>query len=251
MNKSTKKLKAFTLIEILIATGIFSVVMVMTSGVISQSSGYQSKLQASRAVSEESRKIADAVSRDLRLADGNLEIKLNSSDASVATFKSGVVLFQCASSCKYIDSATATAPDNVPQNLSENPANYKANALIVFSGDKYIFYHSVGGFIYSRTMAKAEIASWSDATGALRIHNASAKSIFSLMVNTDPFKVSSADMTNSLGFIGYTAADNATSIQSYVGYYIHTQTADYDNLAPFRRSETYIRSMITVRNYAK
>ena len=76
MNKTCDK-KGFTLIEILVSTAMFAVLMVMTTSIIIQSVGYQSKLRAIRAASQESRRIADMLTRDIHSANRKIDYSAN------------------------------------------------------------------------------------------------------------------------------------------------------------------------------
>jgi len=62
--------KGFSLFEILVAGAIFAMVMVIATGVIAQMSGYNKKIRVSKMVSEETRKLAEQISADVRSAVG-------------------------------------------------------------------------------------------------------------------------------------------------------------------------------------
>jgi len=72
--KCNFKQKGFTLIEILVATTIFALVMVITTGVVSRSSAFNSKLRVQRQIQEEILRIADMITRDIRSANASGKI---------------------------------------------------------------------------------------------------------------------------------------------------------------------------------
>lgn len=122
--------KGFTLIEVLIATAIFAVVMIMTTAVVSQSVGFQSKIRAVRQSSQESRKLADLISRDIRSAKGSFKIAFNTGTGpnQSVEFKNGMGVFGCiyGGGCKnYDDFLSGTSP---------------ANALVIADGKKLKIY---------------------------------------------------------------------------------------------------------------
>jgi prepilin-type N-terminal cleavage/methylation domain-containing protein len=99
-NKKKNTNPGFTLLEILIATGIFAIVMVITVGIVSQSAGFQSKIRAQRQTYEEVRRLSDQISQDIRSASvpGTVIAELNpdpSKPVPIAKFKGGLVLAQC------------------------------------------------------------------------------------------------------------------------------------------------------------
>jgi type II secretory pathway pseudopilin PulG len=72
MKINTKKTRAFTLIEILLAATIFSVIIIMATGTFSWASSYSSKLREMRKVNLSAREVVDDISRNIRLANGGI-----------------------------------------------------------------------------------------------------------------------------------------------------------------------------------
>lgn len=262
MIDSTQKFtKGFTLLEVLIATSIFSLVMVMTTGIISQSSGSQSKIAAIRVVSDESRNLSDTLSRDLRSANGVFKAKDSAGD--VVEFKNGVALVDChsgATKCKFVN-------DVDPTNVYQLSSDYPADALIIAqtdndSGEKIFKIYSngptVGTLPYSTVSLSAQTLKTSDPLVAngwyigdiLQLYNADG----TLLIGSNASQFSTDNLSETtINFSGYTASDvtKSADVQSYISYFINTKTKDYDNLQPTARAETSLRSMVTVRNYSK
>ncbi len=152
-----KKVSGFTLVEILIGTMIFAVVMVITTGVVGQSVGYQSKIRAIRQTSEESRKLADMVTRDVREANGEFSIQYN--DTATGTpktveYDSGLALFGCTeTSCSALTESTngSNADYNTAIGVVPLVATKPVNTIVVKSENKikvYISYRSRAQAIY-------------------------------------------------------------------------------------------------------
>lgn len=159
MNKTSKikKYSAFTLIEILIGTMIFAVVMVITTGVVGQSVGYQSKIRAIRQTSQESRRIAEMITNDVREANGEFSIQYTDTATGApktVEYDSGLALFGCTeSNCSVLTESTngsnadyVTAIDVVPLSAAKS-----VNTIVVKSENKikvYVFYRNRAQAIY-------------------------------------------------------------------------------------------------------
>lgn len=159
MDKTSKnkKYSGFTLIEILIGTLIFAAVMVMTTGAVGQSVGYQSKVRAIRQTSAESRRLAEMISRDVREARGDFTVAYTDSTGSQkAEYDSGLALFNCsATKCtvkteaKNIINEDITSANNI--NIVSPSELGSANTMLVKSENKikiYFFYRGTAQVIY-------------------------------------------------------------------------------------------------------
>lgn len=81
MKNSDKK--GFTLIEILIASVIFAMIMIMATGVFSLTSSYNSKIHETRAVLDDARSTASSISDDVRLSNGETKVKIGTTALKV------------------------------------------------------------------------------------------------------------------------------------------------------------------------
>lgn len=93
-----KNRKAFTLIEVLLATAILATILVMTTATVGQTSTYRGKLIETRKAGEAVRSVAEMLSSDLRekTVPGTLEYidPLTSASTSL-TFNGGVAQLYC------------------------------------------------------------------------------------------------------------------------------------------------------------
>lgn len=254
--------KGFTLIEILIATTIFATIMVMTTGVVAESSGYQMKLKAVRGVSEESRRLADLITRDIRSANTGGIIKANYTGSSgnrtyTLNYQQGLALFNCNDSSCYSRHFRGGTPDSsnaAPSNYSSGTSSLKANTLVIFraKGDgttEYKIYQNWDSKFYLYT------ADYSSTTPP------DLDSLLPTVQKTENV-ISSDDVATEITFGGYGKADctpnpaicpinsaQILKIQNYVMYYIHTKSVDFNNLPANSRAETELRSLITARSF--
>lgn len=252
--------KGFTLLEVLIATSIFAMVMIMTTGVIAQSTGYQTKTKAMSDTSEEAGRISDAIARDLKLADGWFNVQNLS--AQFNQFKNGVALTNSSGFVNY-----STPMNYVTDSAKLDTSHYLADTLLISTKDKIIIYTTKTGsqnIVYSRSFDKnASFFNGSDGWWTSQTNTLSLKSkgtqrnlfstyIFNNSANIISTSTGDSSLDTQVAFGGYTASNAAAAVkaQSYIAYYVHSLTKDFATLPPTSRSETFLRSMVTVRNYS-
>jgi len=235
--KFRQNLKAFTLLEVLIATAIFAVVMVMTSGIVAQSSGFQTKINVQKDAGEQTRWMADLISNDVRSAGKNLVIQVTS--GAFATYPSGVALFKC-DKRPPLDKCTAvfdTSPTNPPTDI----AAYSGNTLVV--RDK-----TSGAWIYYfDTRTKKAYRGQTSSSAVLM-----TQIILNIAVDRNKL-FDDSKFAPILSFGGFSptspSATGTIKQQSYVLFNIDVKTKNFGSLSPAKRAETSIRSMVTSRNY--
>ena len=219
--------KAFTLMEILISTAIFATVMVMAVGIFGQSSSYRGKITTMRAVSEDSKRLADMITRDIRTASVSVDVTAGNPTVK-KTFKGGVALLQCDTTCDFA----------YPYSYSVEAFSGLANMLIIVNKDSYIVYVQSGAFLY-RSSTQYTAPPSIDMLAAYNSTTAPANVI------------SSSDLDTPVSFAGY--APDSTSVilqQPYIQFDIISKTKNYDTLAPNARAQMEIRSSVTARSFA-
>jgi|GEM_PF-1901032 len=272
ISRTNKLNKAFTLLEVLIATSIFAVVMVMTTGVISQSATYQNKTKALRDSSEEVARISEMISRDLKAASGPFNLCDQSSKCHL--MKNGVAVLK--SNGTFLpDLKTPASPVRLSVD-DFSSTTYPASVLIINLGAsaKFRIYYSQAGSastpgkIYAKTYSDSYLKTnnWltpgiSSGYETLSITTPAPQKKNLLTTNliadgnviSTGIAVAAGDnlLDTTAGFTGYTASDvsGASLIQSYINFYVHSRTDGYDSLPPTDRAENYLRSMVTMRNY--
>jgi len=151
--KNHEKNRGFTLIEILIATAIFAMIMVITVSTFSWAAAYNGKLKEMRLTSRNGMKIAEDISSEIRLANGSpLGSKYGSDwykNYTERDIRSGeIVLMNCTKISRRdcglhsnLDAIKLSDSMKAPVNVSD--AN--ANALLIFQRSKkrMVLYQSV------------------------------------------------------------------------------------------------------------
>ncbi len=244
--KNKLKIKlGFTLIEILIATAIFSLLMVITSGIVAESSGYQAKIKALRSVSMETRKIADFISSEVRSADSFGTINyINVGGSKSSTYSASLAIFSCGLSyCDpvHVDDTEILAPGFAKSDRS----NLKGNVLITFVKENGV----TSAHILVYKSADEGKLYFEKVGGEVNLN-----SIVSLMTESDVY--SGKDETDGMGvgvavnFGGFAPAKSDTHQRhSYVTFLASAKTRGYDTLASAQRATASIRSMVVLRSY--
>lgn len=258
-----KKRSAFTLLEILIATTIFSIVMIMTSGIIAESSSYKEKIATTRDVSIIARRLADQISRDMHatVVPGNVNYGLGQAEPGNVSmsFKKGIALFYCsaASGCtpKHFTANSINEGENVV-GIGQDSTDLQANVFILFTKSDDPTLNLVR--VYGSTDVNDGVVYYREVT----IPIASALDINTLYFRSfDDDDIIAGESPSDGGietgvrisFGGYgpdtNSYDKILRIQPYVNFIIESKTRGYDNLGPKERALSRIRSMVTVRNY--
>jgi|GEM_PF-1629979 len=215
----TSKSKGFTFLEILIASSIFTVIMVITFGVLGQSAGYQAKLKAQHSVVSDAQNVAEMITRETKKARETGAVKTNNQTIDFE----GILILNCESyNCQ------------LPTTETE-----KVNTLILSQADSYKIYFATkvdqDSGIYYANIAKTndKVLEESD--------------IFNI-INTSNL-LSKADNWAKVDFWGVSKIADSSKEQSFVGFLVNIKTKSYDNLGPDRRAKISIRSLVTARNY--
>lgn len=113
-----KNIKGFTLIEILLAAAIFSVVILLATGTFSWASSYSSKLREMRKVNLSAREVVDDISRNIRIANGGIGyegsnecLQIKDKDGADQCLETSELIF-----LRYEQSSSSYMFVNVPRN---------------------------------------------------------------------------------------------------------------------------------------
>ena len=239
MTNNFKIKKAFSLLEILISSTIFALIMIMTTATIAQSSSYKNKLRAQREVSEDSRRLADQITRDVRNSTEKATIQIGS---TTKTFKNGLALLNChTGSCSFVND-TSLSNDIDYGNFFSSPFSfsYNANVLVATTKDGYRVYMTVKNSINSSGVYYKLFSGTSKLT---------SNDIVSMNV---PNQITSANNETVVNFGGFAPNDAlalGSSQQPFIQFYITSRTKDFDNLSTSERALTQIKSSVTSRSY--
>lgn len=223
--------KGFTLIEILIASVIFAMIMIMATGVFSLTSSYNSKIHETRAVLDDARSTASSISDDVRLANGETKVKIGT---TAPTIVKDLFLI-------------STKPDTgIPQSfgpeiVTDSP--YGSNAyyglgIVQRSKNKIILYRprfTNSNYQFYREEVILTDAAW-DA---------------GIVINGSPdpnYKLNSDGISMEVRLEGYTKIQDRTQ-QPYIKFKILAATEYFDTSPVTYRSKIEIQSTVESRDY--
>lgn len=232
--------KGFTLIEVLVATSIFAMIMIITMGTVAQSSTYRSKLKTMREVNEETRMLADQITRDVRSAGSQARINawdldVTPAGGAIKTFKNGLAILNCsASTCMFVNKSSSSGTVNNGSPFAV-PDSLNANTLIIATKDSYKIYVLANDnkSIYYVSVSLSTTLQWSTINS------------YRIAAN----KINSNE--TAINFGGFCPDDSNTSSveQPYVQFYISSRTVGYDSMPPGQRALAELRSTVTGRSY--
>lgn len=245
--------KAFTLLEILIATTIFSSVMIMTTGVVGQSTGYQAKLHANRGVYEESRRITEQISDDLRAANASGEIDFDDDNNGTTTlfdYKNGVAVFDCDYTSYLCNQVNHVSPADFNDSASSG------NTILIFSqgsdGQKNmkVYFSAQSAPSLNSKIYYREYKNISEPVSVAQVISTSNLGITGIIKDQYIFSgPDDSEIDSKVSFSGYAPCNIATfSEQPYVDYKVDVQTRGAD-LRASEKASTEIRTMITLRSF--
>jgi len=234
VEKTQKKLKGFTLLEVLIATSMFVVVLIITIGTVGFGAGFQGRIGQQKRVTDETSRISDLIERDIRGA--NAEIKV-AAGAQTYTFDHGLAEFVCIESCSLKNNNVASVE------LTNVDIADAANALVISANDSYKIYLSEGNkdkvaVVYykeiKKSLFKDDVLSGNDI----------------IMIRKSENQISSTKLETSIYFAGLASSmSGSTAQQDFVQFYIVSRSLDYNNAKVQNRAKSELRSIITSRRY--
>jgi len=231
---SAKKSKGFTLLEVLIATSMFVIVLVITIGTVGFGAGFQGRINQQKRVTDETRKLSDMITRDVQAARGEISV---GQGTDVYNFKSGLAEFACIESCLLKNDRVAQA------DLSGDALNQPANALVIASENSYKIYLSEGNKDKTPAIYYNEIKRTDISNNVLYSNEI-------MSVRSEKYLISSSKVDTTIAFGGLCASDNISPRQqSFVQYYVLSQTKNYSDVAVQNRARAEIRSTATSRSY--
>jgi len=234
--KNFKTKKAFTLIEILLATAIFAVIMIMVVATFSMTASYNNRLRETRRVGQEVRMIMDNLTKDIRLANGSAKFRFGSSPPlSIVE----VFIFRClTASCN--KSPAYDNPWRPP--LIDIPVD---NTLLILKKDekKAILYRleQVAGINHKLTRSEYTVPpnTWDE------------NLILKMSDFSNPVILQPDDQTINIWtyFGGFSPSKVFRIQQPFVEIYIIGETYDYNLQNPNMRAKFHLRTTVETRDY--
>ena len=223
------------MIEILISSAIFAVIMVMATAIFSMTSSYNSKIREIRTVTEDARSAASSISDDVRLANGEVNVTIG---ANPAKLMKDIFLIRVTSSGEARFLAPEIVTSSLPVENIYGSTNYYGLGVIQKNSNKVILYRprfvNDNYQLYREEFAISE-SSWN--TG--------------LIVNAVPGAISkvNSDRTSiEVRFSGYGVKVDK-KLQPYIRFQILAQTENFNSLQPTNRFKLEIKSTVESRDY--
>lgn len=280
---SRKYLTGFTLMELLIAATIFAAVLVIATGILGQSSSFRGKIKATREVSEDTKRLADMITRDVRSANitGTVRARVINNNYIDMTFKNGLALLNCPKQmqaadptvgCYFVDYSVANGAYLNEDSVLANLNGGVANTLIIFSNASgtpavKVYYsveetENINGAdvtynqLYYREFAgENSFCSYYSAASPNTpiIYNADHCPGPTCVYDAD-YKIKNPYTDTRIIFNGYTRGEDGTTLtslqQPFIKFFIRSRTKNYVNLPPNSRAKMEIRSSVTARSFA-
>ena len=238
--------KGFTLFEILIASAIFAMVMVIVTGVIAQMSSYNNKIKLSKNVSEETRKVADQISTDVRQAINEKGTSSNINAVYEADCPPNISSDADYSLCQRRNYMTPSA--------GFASASSDANTLIITTKDYFIaYYHHLPNKAIYRLVFKNDKVIFPNGIAILPGLRDTFRAITGGALEYEKYRLTRDDTEASVNFAGYTSGGVGAALQQpYVQFYIVSKTIGHDDpaITPSLKAKAELRSMVTSRSYA-
>lgn len=238
--------RGFTLMEVLVASSIFAVVMVFVTGAVVASSNYQSKIRIMNQTSEESRRLADMITRDVRSANFKLSINPNGTSSSggggtsgstiigdgttlsdVYNFKNGIAIIKSMQVSYYSQNS-----------LTHEPID--ADTLIISLKDTYKIYStkSIGPDTYGLYYREIPRAG-NDTLYVTGLFP-------TILSELNNYLISKENLSVDVKFGGYAPDDLHVTGQPMIKFYISVGS---QNEGTYNYYKTAIRSAVTSRSY--
>jgi len=228
--KNDYQKNGFTLIEVLIASTIFAMVMVIVASTLSWASTYNLKLNEMRIVGQDARKIMNMISDDIRQANGSASIKIDFTDENIGE----LAIINCSNPafCSLRKNYQSNILPDIDLNLNYN------NALLItdLRDEKAILYYEYDNNIVRNELSLSDIAS--------DFYN-----IIPSLSAIEDYYINSQGADVTLGFAGHTSLIHNRENQPFINIKLLAETEEYDNLTSSYRSKIELQTMITSREY--
>ena len=264
--RKNKISEGFTLIEILIATAIFAMIMVITAATFSWAVAYNGKLREMRATSRSGMLIAEDISSETRLANGSIANSRYGpnwyKNYTGSDIRSGeIVLLNCSDliliNCVLhppLDSDNLSDSMKDPVTILNDPG---VNAVLIFnraqkrisfylslkdSGPPYKTGATSADDLYNFSVYK-RVAGFTDWPADYDPPNT--------VEWTEPDKLNTDDVSVEIDFGGFGPVSMHRDQQPYLEFMLTAKTLDYEIFQPNARDNFEIKTLVETREYNK
>lgn len=232
--------KGYTLVEVLIASVIFAMVIIMATGTFSWAAGYNGKIAEMRRVSQTGRNISNQLSSDIRLANGSAKTRMG--DGTIKDLGE-ITLLKFANERYefFADTKPVRFMTNKDYQAWESESANLANAILILQRDqgKAIIYRTIAGQESNFDLEKLE----------LPVFLNNQEITFSNFQGT---KLNDfANLSSRLILQGYGPAksDANKKQQSYAEFMLIFKSRNYETLDPNIRDRFVLTSTVETRDY--
>ncbi|OQA04137.1 MAG: hypothetical protein BWY68_00497 [bacterium ADurb.Bin400] len=243
--------KAFTLLEVLIAATIFATIMTMATGTVSQARSFQSRLARSREVSEDVRRIADLVTREVRETRGGMWLRVIDKD-----YYRGMVLFNCDLAANVCTTTNNTRlyngdPNPMGGTTGERLSSGFVNGLLLYDTDSYrvFFLDAPNAQVY-----------YKEQNSVLQVNTVNSSDRFANFIrgitSDSDNRISRTGESGSIvqydtyiRFTGFTPSGRDFDKQPFVHFTLEARVRNNSLLTDADKASAIIRTMVTSRNY--
>ncbi len=243
--------KGFTLIEILIASTIFAVIMLIVTGTFTWASSYNGKLKEMRDTSLSARKAMDIISRDVRQANGKATLKKGLSRYEM----SEIAFIQFTAADSFVSPTINSNPDGYfPSWLKYNsssgilPTNLQNGIVIIQESKKKII-------IYRNIPADNPNSNYDlfryegDIQSEIDITTLNPYSTDRTAPNSGWAMLNNPATSLRIEFAGYGAGEDVKTQQPYTQVALRAQSWNYSTLSPAYRAQFDLKTTIETRDY--
>ncbi|MCL5410332.1 MAG: prepilin-type N-terminal cleavage/methylation domain-containing protein [Patescibacteria group bacterium] len=232
--KNNFKQKGFTLLEILIASAIFASMLVMVTGTVAQTSAYQNRLKGMRETSEETRRIADMITRDVRSANKPFVFPFTSPDTG--GIKNGISI---------AFAFKGSGPIFLQRFGSPSLTYSIENCMILANSNEYIFYYTRiidgQGYLFRKTYPSS-----ADLNNIVSSDFMCSDSDLACFVGNKDNAISDKNLNVTLDLAGFAPDDRSANQQPFIKF---RTTAETVGTTGANHYKTEIDSTVTSRSY--
>lgn len=254
--KSIKQKKGFTLVELLVASTIFAIVMMLALATFAWAANYNTKLKQIRYVTGDGKRIISEISKDIRLANGSANFGSSDNLGEVTLVKCDTVSATSKVNCvkmayNIIDipaDELGDTPDH--QTCGTDPGDPTANpcwnGIMLFNRDRnelIIYYSAKESSVSTNYLTKKRVLSVNPFVPTAANITGIPSSDFMTMNDENKTSV-------KVDFYGKLAEKNGRKFQPYLRVEVNSRTKNSVDIEAKSKFEFQFETLIETRDYS-